>query len=274
LAGYEWLHSQKEPVLLNNHKAFFDRFPIRKGCLLDVGCSNGNFLKFAEKEGFKVWGIDFDVKAIDVAHKRNLSNAYCMSFKDFSALACENGLKFDVITFFDVLEHQDCPREFIDMAAGLLSAGGSVAGSVPNRDRGLRWVIAKYLDDRPPHHFTHWSKKNIESFLNLSGFEDIYVEILPATVVDVKKFLETHVFKNPLMRLRAGFVRTVIRSENYKVSFQELSDSKESKNKRWMLEAARGVKDSFFLFWGWIIKFIFFPGGKGPILYFHARKKA
>jgi 2-polyprenyl-3-methyl-5-hydroxy-6-metoxy-1,4-benzoquinol methylase len=40
-----------------------------------------------------------------------------------------------VITFFEVLEHQDKPREFLEMVKGLLKEGGYIAGSVPNRER-------------------------------------------------------------------------------------------------------------------------------------------
>jgi 2-polyprenyl-3-methyl-5-hydroxy-6-metoxy-1,4-benzoquinol methylase len=57
-----------------------------------------------------------------------------MSLEEFYEYAKEKNLKFDVITFFEVLEHQDKPREFLEMVKGFLKGGGYIAGSVPNRD--------------------------------------------------------------------------------------------------------------------------------------------
>lgn len=56
-----------------------------------------------------------------------------MSLEEFSEFAKKEGLKFDVITFFEVLEHQDRPREFLERVKELLKPGGWLAGSVPKR---------------------------------------------------------------------------------------------------------------------------------------------
>jgi 2-polyprenyl-3-methyl-5-hydroxy-6-metoxy-1,4-benzoquinol methylase len=61
-----------------------------------------------------------------------------MSLEEFYEYAKEKNLKFDVITFFEVLEHQDKLREFLEMVKGLLREGGYIAGSVPNR----KWLFA------------------------------------------------------------------------------------------------------------------------------------
>ena len=104
-----------------------------------MGCGDGRFLRYAKEQGFEVWVIDFDKKSVESA-KRNfgIDTIFAMSLEEFYEYAKEKNLKFDAITFFEVLEHQDKPREFLEMVKGLLKEGGYIAGSVPNR----KWLFA------------------------------------------------------------------------------------------------------------------------------------
>jgi 2-polyprenyl-3-methyl-5-hydroxy-6-metoxy-1,4-benzoquinol methylase len=155
------------------HYYFFKKFPLNHGKLLDIGCGSGSFLKEVEKLGFDVWGIDFDKKSIEIAKKTGLKNVYPLSLKEFYEFAKEKNLKFDVITFFEVLEHQDNPAEFIKIARGLLSEEGYIAGSVPNRDSSfINLYRGKYdKTDLPPHHFLRFSKKAVINLFEKENFE-------------------------------------------------------------------------------------------------------
>ena len=160
------------------HIPFFENFPKDvKGKLLDIGCGDGIFLKSAQKMGFEVYGIDFDRKSIEVAKKLlNTDTVYPMSLEEFVEYAREENLKFDVITFFEVLEHQDNPKVFLNNVKELLKIGGYIAGTVPNRDRLFREMDWKYeWWDFPPHHFLRFSKKSLENTLKILGFKDIVV---------------------------------------------------------------------------------------------------
>ena len=79
-----------------NHKAFFKYFPSNmRGKLLDVGCGDGRFLRYAKEQGFEVWGIDFDKKSVENV-KRNLSidTVFAMSLEEFYEYAKKRGLRF------------------------------------------------------------------------------------------------------------------------------------------------------------------------------------
>ena len=104
LPGYGWLHQEENFSLLENHKEFLRNFPLKNGKLLDVGCSSGSFLWHAEKNGFEVYGIDFDAKAVHLAREKGLSNVHSMSLDKFVELSEHKKIKYDVVTFFDVLE--------------------------------------------------------------------------------------------------------------------------------------------------------------------------
>ena len=49
--------------------------------------------------------------------------------------------KFDIITFFEVLEHLDNPLYFIEGVVKLLKPNGKLVISVPSRERLLRIAI-------------------------------------------------------------------------------------------------------------------------------------
>ncbi|MEM2074300.1 MAG: methyltransferase domain-containing protein, partial [Nitrososphaeria archaeon] len=74
-------------------------------------------------------------KSIKVCQEKwGLKNTFVMSPQEFAEFCQKEGLKFDVITFFEVLEHQDKPVEFLEAIKSMLKPGGYIAGSVPNRE--------------------------------------------------------------------------------------------------------------------------------------------
>lgn len=141
-----------------------------KGALLDVGCGIGNFLALAKEQGWQCSGVDFDPDAIDAARKRTgLSD---LSASDVLEYARKNpGKKFDLITFFDVLEHVDNHNEFIETISGLAKDGGYVAMSMPYRKRAP-WLMP---GDVPPVHLTKWDRTSLRRFLHRHGFDVVYM---------------------------------------------------------------------------------------------------
>jgi 2-polyprenyl-3-methyl-5-hydroxy-6-metoxy-1,4-benzoquinol methylase len=187
--------------LRENHKAFFKYFPSNvRGRLLDVGCGDGRFLRHAKEQGFEVWGIDFDKKSVENV-KRNLGidTVFAMSLEEFYEYAKEKNLKFDVITFFEVLEHQDKPREFLEKVKGLLKEGGYIAGSVPNREsffvKELCQRIYTWIDN-PPHHFLRFSKFSLQKSLEINGFTQVEVFKTNYPFVEFFPFIEKKIFGN------------------------------------------------------------------------------
>jgi 2-polyprenyl-3-methyl-5-hydroxy-6-metoxy-1,4-benzoquinol methylase len=161
--------------LADDHLIFLDSYKGRASGLklLDIGCGNGSFIYKARELGFDVYGIDVDSKSIQAASKKlGLKNVYNMSLDEFVEYAKKEGLKFDVITFFQVLEHQTDPSGFIQKVKELLNPGGKIIGSVPNRDR----LFAEFSRsgrtyDFPPHHFMWFNKKALENIFLINSFK-------------------------------------------------------------------------------------------------------
>jgi SAM-dependent methyltransferase len=169
--SYARMHTIGTLKLLEYHKTFFNnfKFPRTEMSLLDIGCGDGTFLLYAKKRKLKkIYGVDFDSKSIEVAKKRGVENVYNMNFETFLLYAKKKNIKLDIITFFEVLEHQNNPRVFMQQVNQLLSNNGYVAGSVPNRERFLKNM---YSSDFPPHHYFRFDKESLKRLFEYTGFE-------------------------------------------------------------------------------------------------------
>jgi len=270
------IHEHIGTRLGENHKAFFKNFPSDvRGKLLDVGCGDGRFLRYAKAQGFEVWGIDFDKKSVENV-KRNLGidTVFAMSLEEFYEYAKERGLKFDVITFFDVLEHQDKPREFLERVKELLREGGYIAGSVPNREMVLVESFWEYTHvDFPPHHFLRFSQKSLESAIKLSGFEDPNVFAIELTYealypyIAMKLFGKLYNIKNIVKVLVLGNKRKAIACVDDIVAS---STSHSEKIRAYLLKGLKLMRNV--LLFPFAFVYIKKAQNRGPALYFQTKK--
>ena len=170
------------------HRAALAAVTMR-GRLLDIGFGTGIFLDSAAKAGFDVWGIDFDRKNVEVAKERyRLDTVYCDSVADLKKKFGRG--RFDVVTFFEVLEHLDAPAQFLDDVKDLLSPDGVIVLSVPNRDRFID-TIGRC--DGPPNHLTRWSGPALKGFLEQTGFEVVRLQEKTFDSSDVMNLLRNKV---------------------------------------------------------------------------------
>jgi len=196
-----------------------------------------------------------------------------MSLEEFYEYAKKKKLKFDVITFFEVLEHQDKPREFLRMVRELLKEGGYIAGSVPNRER----LFAKDVDwkyfhgDYPPHHFLRFSKECLEKVLDLTGFSEADVRRLDFSFKELFPYLEKKFLGNLdrlKLKLKASVVGSERRTRVYAV--EDLDKVSERKVFAMVLKALKLGRNLT------ILPFAFLYLGKlkgnGRHLYFQAKK--
>jgi 2-polyprenyl-3-methyl-5-hydroxy-6-metoxy-1,4-benzoquinol methylase len=272
LEDYIARHEGVVTRLGENHKAFFKYFPSNvKGRLLDVGCGDGRFLRHAKEQGFEIWGIDFDKKSVESA-KRNLGidTVFAMSLEEFYEYAKEKNLKFDVITFFEVLEHQDKPREFLEMVKGLLKEGGYIAGSVPDRESMFIEIIRDNHVDYPPHHFLRFSKYSLKKTLNFSGFKDVEVYKLDFPFIELFPYLEKKLFGN-LDKLKIKLKGMVLGDERKArvYAVEELAEVSPSKGKAYILMMLKLIRNAILL--PFALGYVGRLKENGYFLYFQAR---
>lgn len=194
-----------------DHRQFFRYLPKTGGRLLDIGCRTGHFLYEVKRRrpALQAVGLDFDKEAVEVAKDYyRLSEAYAMSLEEFCAQNPMGG--FDIVTSFQVLEHQWDPVSFLGRVRELLVPGGYVVLGVPNRNT---WG-APLCWDYPPMHFTRWSVQALRLFLQKYGFSVVLIHEPPISFSQTRALISFKI--NFLGRLEgaavSGFKKTV--SEN------------------------------------------------------------
>jgi SAM-dependent methyltransferase len=194
---YEQMYGGRDESLLPlepGHKYFLsDPLAPRGGALLDIGCGTGNFLAAAQEAGYRVTGIELDRNAARFAKERlGLQRVLPLTISEFAAQQ-QPEEQFDVVTFFEVLEHQAAPAEFLRSVRACVHSGGMIALSVPNRER---WLTGPDVLDYPPNHFLRWNVTALENFLNTQGFEVVSIREQSAGI--------THTAQMIHMALRTG----------------------------------------------------------------------
>jgi SAM-dependent methyltransferase len=173
-AGYVVQNIEKPKLRRGYHKQFLKIYKnFSKGTkVLDLGCGRGEFLAELQKRGYEVWGVDFDRNAIEVAKNHfGLKNVFALSFDEFFQLP--NLPKFDIITFFEVIEHLDNPLEFIQSVNKLIKEDGLIVLSTPSRERMLVNAIKA---DFPYHHLSRWNESAISNLFKKINFKIIRVD--------------------------------------------------------------------------------------------------
>ena len=200
---YEQMYAGRDEKLMPlepGHKYFLTdpRAPGR-GELFDIGCGTGNFLEAARDTGYSVSGTELDRNAASFAKERlGLPRILGLTISEFAEKY--PGEKFDVVTFFEVLEHQAAPVEFLEKVKACLRPGAYIALSVPNRER---WLTGPDVLDYPPNHFLRWNVSALRNLLSAQGFEILSVREQPAGVVHAAQMINI-ALRTGLMRKAAG----------------------------------------------------------------------
>lgn len=206
--GHEWYEQKSGYLVRDSSKPKLERGYHKKALdylkkaslsnpsikILDIGCGTGEFLNELKKNGIEGWGIDFDENAIKNAKKYfGLFNVFSTSLESF--LLKSDIPKFDVITFFEVIEHLDNHQEFFKKIPLLLNENGIVILSTPSRERIFVNLIKA---DFPFHHLTRWNEFSI-AYL----FKKINFHIFKISYVEKFKFILDALSES----LRFGFVQ-------------------------------------------------------------------
>jgi 2-polyprenyl-3-methyl-5-hydroxy-6-metoxy-1,4-benzoquinol methylase len=105
--------------------------------LLDLGCLDGSFaLSIAHHLGLQVTGVDLTKDGVDLAsdraHRYGLDGVFVQGFvEDWLERFIKEGKKFDVVTFFEIIEHVEDPQRCLKLIDQVLAPGGSVLVSTP-----------------------------------------------------------------------------------------------------------------------------------------------
>lgn len=157
------------------------RGEVGPGRLLDVACGSGMFLALAEQHGWEVSGVEIS-PALSTMCKKN--TRACIYTAPFEAAELPPA-SFDVITFWDIIEHVLDPVAFIAKARSLLKPGGMVLFCTPDEEsllanvgRTLYRISASRLGYpalalHPRFHTFFFSRSSLSRLLQQQGLQVI-----------------------------------------------------------------------------------------------------
>jgi len=171
-----------------------------KGCskVLEVGCGFGEFVRRLRNDcGIDALGLELNQSAVAIGKKNGIP-ILPHNLADFSL---QHPSTFDAVCGFQVLEHVNRPREFIESALKLLKPGGKLIFCVPNAGSFLRHT--QNLLDMPPHHMLRWSIESFESLQNLFPLRLDRIKLEPLAAYHIDYYLNAQhgrfLKSNPLL---------------------------------------------------------------------------
>jgi len=143
---------QKKLQLINS-------FNSEQKTLLDIGAGTGDFLATCLQNNWKVFGVEPNLEARNIAKEKNV---FLQEKIDFFTEK-----KFDVITLWHVLEHVENLEEYIHKLKNLLNENGTLVIAVPNfKSYDATYYKEFWAAFDVPRHLWHFSQNSIHKLFS------------------------------------------------------------------------------------------------------------
>lgn len=160
------------------------------GSLLDIGAGTGDFLVAAKNNNWKVFGMEPNSSARNLAKEKGL-----ILESDINAFQNQ---KFDVVTLWHVLEHVPNLDEVVDQLSNLIKTGGTLIIAVPNfKSYDANYYKEFWAAYDVPRHLWHFSQTSIKKIFKSEFthqktlpmvFDSYYVSLLSEKYKTGNKF--------------------------------------------------------------------------------------
>jgi 2-polyprenyl-3-methyl-5-hydroxy-6-metoxy-1,4-benzoquinol methylase len=149
------------------YRAIARHFP-QPGEVLDVGCAAGFFLSVMKERGWRTQGVEVSAYIADFGRQSYGLDVLVGTLDEVSPQLGER--KFDLITFWDVIEHLPDPVAVLKKAAEFLKPGGRLLLETQNvrslfaRVMGRRWQHYKHHE-----HLYHFDPSTVRELCKKAG---------------------------------------------------------------------------------------------------------
>ena len=164
--------------------------------LLDIGSGTGYFLNAAKDKGFKVFGIEKDIKAREYSITH-----FGLDVQDEQSLWNIGNESFDVITLWHVLEHMQNLNEVVAKLKSILKPNGVMILALPNhKSHDAKKYKEYWAAYDVPRHLWHFTPHTVEKLLNKHQFKIIKQKTMPLDAFYISMLSEKYRDKNSLMQ--------------------------------------------------------------------------
>lgn len=180
------LDSFREDPSVRVFKKYLDLIEkeTRPGNVLDVGCAFGTFLKVAQERGWRPSGVELSGYASDLTRKT-------WGFEIFNGDLNDSPFQpaaFDLVTFWDTIEHVKTPKENLKKAHALLKPGGVLLITTDNFQSliarlaaglyclsfgKLKFAVKKFYI---PHNTCYFNPEDVKRLLGECRFKLLHFE--------------------------------------------------------------------------------------------------
>lgn len=174
--GDYWKSLSSYGKQFSTHEKYFQKKinDIKKyklsGRLLDIGCALGSLLKIAKKEGFKSEGLDIS----DFAVKQ--CKSFGLTATQGIILDIKKKKYYDIITAFEVIEHELDPLSTIKTINQLLKKDGLFVMTVPDSGTLIGKIMGpKWFGYRNKEHIFHFTFESLRLLLKKGDFKNIKI---------------------------------------------------------------------------------------------------
>jgi 2-polyprenyl-3-methyl-5-hydroxy-6-metoxy-1,4-benzoquinol methylase len=181
---------ENKNIKVGFHRAkLLKKYVLNKKCqsVLEIGSGVGLIGSYIRQydSNIKYFGIEIDKESFDKSKSLGLNTIN----DDFKAM---NTIEetFDVIILWEVLEHLQDLKKFINLAYKRLNKGGKIILSVPNYDKIYNYKNKEkdaIFQDLPPIHINFFTKENIIKVFELNQFINCKATIKKFPYINVKR---------------------------------------------------------------------------------------
>lgn len=137
---------------------------VTTGKLYDVGAAAGFFMHIAQSKGWEVYGNELSMQAVAWA-KQNYDLNIFHGFLEDDPTAVDN--QFDLVVFWNTLEHVRNPIEEMSKATNMLKPNGHIHIEVPIKDS------SDLIRFSPAGHMTEFEHKSLDILRDRCGLIEV-----------------------------------------------------------------------------------------------------
>lgn len=170
-------------------RLFYEWMPDGVETLVDVGCAYSYMLDLLGRKARLKFGVEYEFAKVRQAHQRFQDVCHVCGSGEALPLA---DASMDVVTFFEVLEHVENERKFLEEVHRVLKPGGVILISVPNKGwatpldmdnlvftpalKVTKWMgLGRGVTDYHLRHHRHYHLEDLERlFDGLFSVEKVY----------------------------------------------------------------------------------------------------
>ncbi|MDR1039437.1 MAG: class I SAM-dependent methyltransferase [Deltaproteobacteria bacterium] len=169
------------------------------GNVLDMGAGNGTFVRTASARGWKATAVEINTESA----QSMLDEGYQVIVKPLELSDVPHGA-FELVTFWEVLEHLAEPRQTLARVAPLFAEGGLLLVLVPNAGSLVTRILHEKSHTFGGHsHLNHFNAGSLTRLLESLDYEILEMETLLTELGAINNHLD---FQDPYRGEAAPFV--------------------------------------------------------------------